>query len=362
MTNTINSKFRTFAIAAVAAIGLLATASVVQACGPHNLVIVKTGPATVNPGDVITYTLRASALKDTTGVAQDVTVLDKVPAGLVFRPQDTTFAAAGLQRAIPSCKLEGKSVVCSLGGFSSDVTKGVQHMDISLSFDVPKSLECTTLKNVATISARERADKGEKELNPKNNISKTIVTKVACPTPTPTPTPTPEPKNPGIDVEKTDHRDITRPGHTLSYSIEVENTGEKDLHDVKITDEVPSELIITAASDGGSISGQTVTWSGISLEVDQKKSFTITTKVRDTAKNGHILHNVVTAKSDDNDVSDEATDDTRVEQLEVKGTTVVIPTPTPVAVPVTAKTGAGIVGIVSLLTGAGGLVFLKRSY
>ncbi|MEX0649842.1 MAG: hypothetical protein WD200_02490 [Candidatus Andersenbacteria bacterium] len=370
MTIAINIKLLAFAVATIAAIGLFGAVSAAQACGPHDLTVTKTGPATVQPGEVLTYTVRATALPATKSAAVAVTVVDNVPAGLVFRPQDTKFTWAGLQLQIPSCKQEGGNVVCVLGAFSGDAKIATRLMDVSLSFDVPKSLECATLTNVARISARTDASKGEKNLDPSNDVTKPVITKVACPTPTPTPTPTPsptptptptptpEPKNPGINVEKTDNREITRPGHTLSYSIEVENTGDQDLQDIRVTDEVPSQLIVSAVSDSGSIDGQTVVWSNVSLEAGQKKSFAITVKVRDNTKNGHILHNVVTAKSDDHDVEDEATDDTRVEKTEVKGTTVVVPPP--VAVPVTAKTGAGIVALVSIIGGASGLATTLR--
>ncbi|MEX0649416.1 MAG: DUF11 domain-containing protein, partial [Candidatus Andersenbacteria bacterium] len=167
----------------------------------------------------------------------------------------------------------------------------------------------------------------------------------------------PEPeKDKGLKVAKTDSRDVTRPGHTLTYSIEVENTGEVDLQDVQVVDTVPGQLIVTAVSSGGSIDGQVVTWNNVAIEADQKKSFSITVKVKDNTTNGHILHNVVVAKSDDHDLKDEDSDDTRVEKPAVKGTTVVVPQP----VPVTAKTGAGAMALASILSGAAGLVVTLR--
>lgn len=186
----------------------------------------------------------------------------------------------------------------------------------------------------------------------------------ATPTPTPTasatPTPTPKPEEKkAIDVAKTDNRDITRPGHSLTYVITVKNTGDKDMSDLKVTDTVPSQLTVTSVANGGSHSGNTVTWSGLSLNAGETKQVSFKAAVKTNTPNGHVLNNRVVAKSDDQDVQDDAQDTTVVKRLaEVLAA---VATPAPVAVPVTAKTGAGaLTAIVSTLVGASGLVVTLR--
>ncbi len=185
-------------------------------------------------------------------------------------------------------------------------------------------------------------------------------TPTTTPTATPTPTPTVEKKEPGIRVSKTDHKDITRPSHTLTYEILVENTGDKDMQDIRVTDTLPSNLIIKNIGQGGVAEGNIVRWTNISLDEDQSKTLTVMVEVKSDTKNNTSLHNVVTAKSDDHDVSDEATDDTLVKVLpQVAG---IKTTPAPQPVPVSAKTGMeGAAALaLSTLMGGSGLTYMIR--
>lgn len=194
----------------------------------------------------------------------------------------------------------------------------------------------------------------------------TLPTPTPTPTPTPSATPTPTPKpnvEKSIDVSKTDNRDITRPGHSLTYVITVKNTGKQDLSDVKLTDTVPSQLTVTSVGNGGSHSGNTITWSGISLGAGETKQVTFKATVKSAAPNGHVLDNKVKARSEDHDVQDEADDRTVVQRQAVVLAAVATPVPAPIAVPVTAKTGAGALSaILTTLMGATGLVVtLKKA-
>lgn len=188
---------------------------------------------------------------------------------------------------------------------------------------------------------------------------------VARPTPTPSPSPSPTPtpevkKEAKLEVEKTDHRTVTRPDHTLTYTITVKNSGEKDLHDVVVEDKVPGQLTVLGASNGAKINKNTVRWEGIKLESGQSKTFTIDAKVKSNTPNNHVLHNVVTAKSDDEGVNDNATDDTTVIREQVKGIVQVIEKPVPV--PVTARTGAGLTTFASVIIGAAGLYTSRKLF
>jgi uncharacterized repeat protein (TIGR01451 family) len=180
----------------------------------------------------------------------------------------------------------------------------------------------------------------------------------AAVTPTPTPTATPTPViTKGLDVTKTDEREVTRPGHSLTYTIKVTNTGNAKLEDVKLTDTVPSQIDVTGISDGGSREGRVITWSNIVLSAGESKTVTFTARVKSDTTHGAELFNEVWARSADNNLTDSAIDTTRVErEPQVKA----IVAPTPVPVPVTAKTGANLITLVSTLLGAAGMVTVGR--
>lgn len=181
------------------------------------------------------------------------------------------------------------------------------------------------------------------------------------PTSTPTPAPSPEPGDAGIRVEKTDSRDVTRPGHTLTYVIKVTNAGDVDLHDVHIEERLPNQVTITSVSDGGTRDGQTITWKGIALDADESKTVRVEVIVKAATSNGTILRNTVTAKSDDHDVSDEDSDTTVVEALKTTSGQIAGAQAAAKAVPVTAKTGgAGVATLLSILSGASGLGYIFR--
>lgn len=195
----------------------------------------------------------------------------------------------------------------------------------------------------------------------KNGLAGGLIgTACAMPTPTPSATPTATPKpeeKKAIDVEKTDNRDITRPGHSLTYVITVKNNGNVDISDGKVTDTVPGQLTVTSIGNGGRQSGSVITWSDIKVGAGETKEFTFKATVKSNTANGHVLDNKVKARSEDQDIQDEANDRTVVQrQPEVLAAAVAL-----APVPITAKTGTGALpAIVSTLMGAAGLVVTLR--
>lgn len=175
------------------------------------------------------------------------------------------------------------------------------------------------------------------------------------PSPTPSPTPTPEVKvlRKELSVRKTDNHDITRPGHTLTYVVTVENTGEIDIRDLEVMDTLPAQVTVKNISDGGKQSGTTITWQGISLDAVSTKTFKYTVQVKNDTADKKVICNLVSAKSNDHDLSESTKDCTTVKVLpQVAGTKV--------SVPITAKTGAGAVGLISTLLGGSGLLAIVR--
>ncbi len=183
------------------------------------------------------------------------------------------------------------------------------------------------------------------------------------PSPTPTSTPSPEPEHnsdgggndepAALEIAKTDHTNITRPGHTLNYEITVKNTGQGTITDLIIQDTVPSDEAIEQVSSSPTISGRTITWGGMALGGGETMTFFVTTKVSDKTANGKSLVNVVKAKSEDKGISATAKDTTEVK---TQGQISAAQTEQPKAVPITAKTGPGATSALAILTGASGLV------
>jgi uncharacterized repeat protein (TIGR01451 family) len=337
---------------------LFALPAVADACGtpakPNDLAITKTGPSFLVPGQQTSYNIQIRQVA--TAEPNFVVVTETFSPALI----PVSKNVLGF-----NCFQAGSAFSCQYA--AAPAFKGPATLNFT--FRVAPDAVCgSTVVNKAYVSSFQ------KDLNEANNDATVTSTVVNCatptpsitprptptpaPTPAPTPTPTPTPElNKGIHVVKTDNREITRPGHSLTYAITVQNTGEADLHDVKITDTVPEKLKVTGIDNGGVQSGRTITWSNLALESGQKKRLTFTATVALDTKNGHVLDNDVKACSADHDICDEASDTTRVERI-AKVAAIVVEKP----VPVTAPTGptSALMSLAFLLLGAGGLTYLQR--
>lgn len=164
-----------------------------------------------------------------------------------------------------------------------------------------------------------------------------------------------------VEISKTDHREITRPGHTLTYDIKITNTGDSDVHDFKIVDTLPGQVEIVSISDDGSKDGNTVTWPSIRLDAGESKIVHITVKIKADTANGHLLTNRVKVTSEDHGLNASSVDFTVVER-KPQVAAVVTPAATTqiVHVPITAQTGAGLAGMILTLLGGSGLSLVLR--
>lgn len=64
------------------------------------------------------------------------------------------------------------------------------------------------------------------------------------------------------------------------YTVTVKNPSSEDAKSFNISDVIPDELSPASASDNGSINGQTVTWSGISIPAKGSKTVSVTVKAK----------------------------------------------------------------------------------
>jgi uncharacterized repeat protein (TIGR01451 family) len=290
----------------------------------------------------LVYRLRATNTGSV--VATAVRVNDNVPTG-------TTFVSATDGCVLGANGTTGQPEVhCP----AFDLQPG-QSADRFITVKLGADVACgAKVKNQADVSAS----------NAPAAWSNEFVTDIICPgttpTPTPTATPTPTPKpevKKELNVSKTDHKDLTRPGNTLTYIITVENNGNVDIADLKITDTVPGKLTVTSIGQDGKLAGSVITWSNVKLGAGESKQVTFKALVKEDTANGTVLNNKVKARSEDHDLTDDANDTTLVQRAAQVAAAVT----TPVAVPVTAKTGAGAaIALITTLTGAAGLVSTLR--
>jgi uncharacterized repeat protein (TIGR01451 family) len=166
----------------------------------------------------------------------------------------------------------------------------------------------------------------------------------------------------GLTILKTDGRDVTRPGHTLTYTITVENPGDQTIDDLEVTDTLPGQVTILEVSSDGKVEGNKIIWSNLGLGGGEKLTFTIKVKVKENTSNGHTLVNVVKARSENKGLSATDTDTTVVEVPGKIAATKDQPKG-PQPVPVSAKTGAATAtAFLSLLTGIGSLIGTLRRF
>ncbi|MDO8648989.1 MAG: hypothetical protein Q7R81_04375 [Candidatus Peregrinibacteria bacterium] len=215
-------------------------------CPIPDLTIVKSGGASVTRGGKVTYTI---TLRNTGNTSHpQVYFHDEFPAGFTFLPGEST---AG-------CVLINGIVVCEVGT--------MQPGQVSVStvvFEVPTIAQCTqtTVQNKATIAFGGP----QPDANLNNNVS-TVSTTVHCPTPT----------TADISVTKAGPASVVR-GGTISYTVNVTNSGPATAQNVVVTDAIPSGLTYNSGSSDAScyLNGSNITCNIGALTSGQSKSLTI---------------------------------------------------------------------------------------
>ena len=74
------------------------------------------------------------------------------------------------------------------------------------------------------------------------------------------------------------------------YTVTVKNPSSEDAKSFNISDVIPDELSPVSASDSGSINGQTVTWSGISIPAKGSKTVSVTVKAKKDLSGSAIVN------------------------------------------------------------------------
>jgi uncharacterized repeat protein (TIGR01451 family) len=115
-----------------------------------------------------------------------------------------------------------------------------------------------------------------------------------------------------LTVIKDDGLTVVAPGSLITYTIEVTNNGSVELTDITVTDTLPADVTFQSATPAPATApdvddpGGEVTWTGISLAVDESATFTITVQV--IAEPGDVFTNVVVAEDGNTGQRDEDDD------------------------------------------------------
>ncbi|MEX0874833.1 MAG: FecR domain-containing protein [Actinomycetota bacterium] len=186
-----------------------------------DLSMTKSGPADVETGDSLTYTLNvANAGPD---AAEAVTVSDDLPPGLSFESSDD------------DCEPVDGTVTCSLGTIADGGSA-------SASFEATAQ-QAGPVTNEATVSSST----GDPNSGNNGGSATTQVT---------------DPPDADVTIAMTDSADPVTDGDSFSYKITIDNNGPDAAQNVKVVDTLPAGLNAGTLPAGCSRSANVVTCDG----------------------------------------------------------------------------------------------------
>ncbi|WP_210490971.1 DUF11 domain-containing protein [Patulibacter sp. SYSU D01012] len=181
-----------------------------------DLGLTKTGPATVQPGAEIAWTLEVTNHGPTPSTGSTVT--DTVPEGVT----DVATTTDG-------CTVAGRTVTCAVGALAVG-----ERTRIAVTGKAPQTW-AAALTNTAKVE-------GPQDPNPDNDTGTSTTT-----TPPPPATPRAVPRF-DLSMRKSASRRTVRIGDVVTYRLVARNAGPDAAPGVLVTDAVPSALDVTAAT------------------------------------------------------------------------------------------------------------------
>ena len=243
--------------------------------GLADLELTKTvSPTTANPGDTVTFTISifnddVSAGSDATGIA----VRDVIPDGYTL--------------ILGTVSNDG---VYNPGNFTIDwsnlsVTNG---NTLNLTFDATVN-GSGNYDNSAEITGSDQFDP---DSTPNNDIASEDDQDTASITV----------QSADLSLDKTVLPTTASVGETVTFTLEVSNGGANDATGISLADVVPSGYTIATINNGGVQSGNTITWSGLSVTNGGSSSVSFTATLNaPTGATNEYLNTAQIIASDQND-------------------------------------------------------------
>ena len=217
-----------------------------------NVRISKTGPATALPGQTISFNLAYA--NDGPAAAQNVTVVDNLPAGLTYASANPAPSSAS-----------GQTITWNLGTLASGAS-GVLSVQATVSANANGSYT-----NQAQISTTTPND------TPGDNTSTSTVNVL----------------RPNVAIQKTGPAAVTA-GGSIAYTLSYQSNGSASADNVGVVDTLPAGLTFVSASPApSSVAGQTLTWNLGTLGASVSGAITVNAQVAAATANGTMLTNQV---------------------------------------------------------------------
>lgn len=231
-----------------------------------------------NAQDTVTYYLKATNTSMAT--AHDVWIKDTIPThengALVLKEVDETYAH--------ELNEETGEIVWKIG----DLAPG-EEKEVWFSVTVPEVQEATRWRNIASVSHQEDPTVPREEIETPPVEVEVLVPELEI-----------VKRQAKNDGSLTQGLIQANAGDTITYAIEVTNTGTGPAQNIVVEDIVPEglELVNGSISDQGQNRGGKITWNMASLEAGKAKTFTFKVKIP-SVKEYTLWANVATVSDED---------------------------------------------------------------
>jgi uncharacterized repeat protein (TIGR01451 family) len=242
-------------------------------------------PATVAPGETLTYTLE---VQNTATDTAHATLFDEVPTTLSNVTWNCAVTTAGTP-ATTSCG--AASGTGNLLNATATLTKNGK-----VTYTVSGTIDSSATGSISNTAITKGAV-NEKEGNTSNNSS-TDVASLSL--------------KADLSINKTDNQTQAAPGSPITYDITVTNNGPSAVTNMKVTDTVPSSITSTTfTASTGSYNSSTGAWTGLSLAKGQSIKLTLAGTLSASAT-GNLMNTATVAApsgvTDPDNTNDSSTD------------------------------------------------------
>ncbi len=226
--------------------------------------------ALVKPGDKLDYVITSKNVSGG-GIERKIVITDELDSGVTFASADNGGAFSGGKITWPEMTVADnaeKTVKYTVTVNENKIGQEIPNFAISTEKAIAALGETTDLPCNSNVVHNFVIEQPEKHLRKTATATTTIDNTVLV------------------------------PGDEAVYTIKIKNPSNHDDKTFNVTDTIPVGLTPTSASDGGAITGQTVTWTGISIPFEGEKTLTVNVTANEDGQ-GETLKNTATATCTD---------------------------------------------------------------